>query len=175
MTVKEGNFLLATSALKDSYFEDTVVFIVEHSETGTYGLIINKICPMPINEVFTNTPIHMRGMHHFHIGGPVDEDLIQIVHTDPTLIENAKEVQPHIYIGNSFIREESRLPDANPTNEKIFIGYSGWSAGQLEEEVQQGCWDISTIEPTLIFHEYTPYFMNLTTQNFKKQYGSHDS
>ncbi|MGL1901274.1 MAG: YqgE/AlgH family protein [Fibrobacterales bacterium] len=170
MEIHEGNFLLATKLLDNSYFEDSIVFLVEHSESGTYGLTINKVCPMPLNEVFTNTPSHERGLHHFHIGGPVDENLIQIVHTDPSLIEHAKEVQPHIYIGNSFVREESRLPDTNPTNEKVFLGYSGWSPGQLDEEVSQGCWAISTIDPALVLHEYTPYFTNLSVEGFKKQF-----
>lgn len=152
VSLAPGILLIADPFLKDPNFARTVVLLCEHQEKGSFGFVINKLFDQSLDELVpevlvNNIPVFF--------GGPVQMDTIHFVHQQPELIEGGFEIIPGIYWGGRFesvveLINEGRL-DMNKI--KFFIGYSGWSSGQLETEFNEKSWILSESDAGLIFDE----------------------
>ncbi|MBV8253559.1 MAG: YqgE/AlgH family protein [Chitinophaga sp.] len=137
-----GIFLRSTQ-LDDSIFDNALLFITEYNEKGALGFIVNKRFPRNINELaeFSNSipfPIYE--------GGPVDQEHLYFIHQRPDLISEGDHVTGNIYLGGDF-ETAMILINTGVITEKdirIFIGYCGWDDQQLEAEIQDGGWTITT-------------------------------
>lgn len=133
----QGHLLIASPALRDPNFDRTVVLIVRHSEEGAFGLVLNRPTTMTIKQIWEHVddessvqdaPVYM--------GGPVKGPLAAL-HTDELLSE--VEIMPGAYMS----AEAGKLGElvARSDDEiRFFIGCSGWGAGQLEGELEEGAW-----------------------------------
>jgi putative transcriptional regulator len=152
VSLAPGILLIADPFLKDPNFARTVVLLCEHQEKGSFGFVINKLFDQSLDELVpevlvNNIPVFF--------GGPVQMDTIHFVHQQPELIEGGFEIISGIYWGGRFesvveLINEGRL-DMNKI--KFFIGYSGWSSGQLENEFNEKSWILSESDAALIFDE----------------------
>ena len=129
-----GSLLTALPVLKDPHFRRTILFLTHHSaEEGALGFVLNR----PRGDVFGNlsdVPEDLSGVPVFE-GGPVGCDGVIVARMSWT------------EAGAAFAPlEEKDLPDRpeNPdlTDLRAFTGYAGWSAGQLEEEIEEGSWRV---------------------------------
>lgn len=78
--LQTGVFLVARhEVLKDPNFQGTVILLCSHEKDGDYGLVLNRISHMPLDEVFESLPPDLRGPREVHLGGPVEQDKIQIL------------------------------------------------------------------------------------------------
>ena len=149
----EGSFLIATSLIGDSFFKETVIFIVKDDEQGSVGLIINKVNPM-IGDLkavpFSNYQIK-KSIPVF-MGGPVKNEKISFLHTDFENTEFSFEVLPNLFWG--FNQDTLEQLIKNSSSFRIFSGYSSWFPGQLEEEIKQKAWIVSTPLEDLIFDKH---------------------
>ncbi|HSQ42721.1 MAG TPA: YqgE/AlgH family protein, partial [Fibrobacteraceae bacterium] len=93
-----GNFLLATPLLDGSWFQDKVIFIAEHNEQNTYGLAVNHSARIPIDEVFSGFKSKERKPFRFFFGGPVQEDMVQVLETGHSQFSDSPEVMPGIWL-----------------------------------------------------------------------------
>lgn len=166
------SLLLATDMLKGSYFEETVILLVDYSkEEGSYGLVLNHLSNMPLNEVFDGyqyqTPIRT---YSFNLGGPVQENMLQILQTEDSVLTDAVEITDKVYIGGEWHSNHEFLEMvlAKP-NLRIFLGYAGWAAGQLENEVKEGAWEVLHGDIHNLLHG-PKEALQIPASEFKKRY-----
>ncbi len=148
----QGTLLIANPFLKDPNFMRTVIFLCEHQEEGSFGFVINKNFSKTLDELIPELENYKIPVYY---GGPVRLDTIHFLHQYPDLIPGGEKVFEGVYWGGNF---ESLLPyiknnDIDFNKVRFFIGYSGWSSGQLDDELKEKSW--LTVEATrkLIFHK----------------------
>ncbi|NPA43256.1 MAG: YqgE/AlgH family protein [Chlorobi bacterium] len=137
----KGKLLIATpELLTDNVFSQSVILITDYHDDGTVGFILNKPLMVRVNEV-TN----LEFPHQLYNGGPVSPDRLYYIHKIPDLIPGGYPVYEGLYWGGNLeeLRRKSELHDDLADKIKFFIGYSGWSKGQLEEEIRNGAWLVS--------------------------------
>ena len=135
---EKGRLLISEPFLPDPNFERTVVLLCEHNAEGSFGFILNKASILKAGEVMEELK---NFDHEIFVGGPVQQDTLHFIQRIPE-IENGAEILKGIYWGGAF-EQVLTLCDThqlNPSQIKFFLGYSGWDAGQLEEELDQDSW-----------------------------------
>ncbi|MBC7688285.1 MAG: YqgE/AlgH family protein [Aquabacterium sp.] len=147
-----GILLIADPFLKDPHFMRTVVFICEHQDEGSFGFVLNKPYELTLDELITNFegfPIPV------YYGGPVQVDTIHFIHQYPELIPGGQEVLKGVYWGGDFEQVTRLVKNQEIDYNKIrfFIGYSGWSDGQLNDELQEKTWLTVAATRKLVFHQ----------------------
>jgi len=160
----KGTVLHATENLDGSYFEGAVVLIAVHDENGSFGLMLNRSSHMPLHEVFNPVPDVPDIKRPFYIGGPVDEEGLHLLHICSGFdANNGLQIAEGVELGGEWENiEEILLSDPHST--LLFLGYSGWDAGQLEEELEEGSWE--TYSPNLQdLLEHLPKMSNYSQKN----------
>jgi len=148
-----GILLIADPFLKDPHFARTVVFICEHQQEGSFGFVLNKQYELTLDELITNFEGYPVPVFY---GGPVQVDTIHFLHQYPDLIPGGQEVQEGIYWGGDFETVTRLVKDHLLDFNKIrfFLGYSGWSDGQLNDELNEKTWLTVTANQHLVFHPF---------------------
>ncbi|MBS1647699.1 MAG: YqgE/AlgH family protein [Bacteroidetes bacterium] len=139
MPISQGEILVARPLLNDGSFKRTVILLAEHTPQGTLGFILNKSMFLTLKDVVQSA----QGLSiPIYYGGPVAENQLFYVHTVGHLISESVHIQQNYYWGGNFLElvEALKTKQINTEQVRFFIGYSGWSAGQLEEEIQQRAW-----------------------------------
>ncbi|MCW3092673.1 MAG: YqgE/AlgH family protein [Ferruginibacter sp.] len=131
----------------------TVVFICEHQNEGSFGFVLNKQYELTLDELITNFegfPIPV------YYGGPVQVDTIHFLHQYPELIPGGQEVFKGVYWGGDFemVTKLVKSNEIDYNKIRFFLGYSGWSDGQLNDELKEKTWLTVTATRKLIFHPY---------------------
>jgi len=139
----QGKILIATAALDGSWFEKAIIFITEHNSKGAVGFVLNKLFPRKLNELeeFKDAP-----SIDLYSGGPVDASHIYFLHRQADLLQGI-EVSPGSYYGGDFKKAVELLSNGKLSSEevKVFIGYCGWDAEELESEIEEESWKLSDI------------------------------
>lgn len=142
MKLAAGVYIKSTEALNGSFFEKTTILIIEHNEAGSTGFIINKPLGKSLNDL-----IEFNDCLAFPImdGGPVDRDHLYVLHKRPDLIDSGKQFTNTLYIGGNMkqVIEAINKSRINDGDIQLFIGYCGWDHGELEAEIDEGCWLLS--------------------------------
>lgn len=143
-----GKILIAEPFLTDPGFARTVVLLCEHGEEGSIGFVLNR--PSPSNIADLLPELDNRKLTIFE-GGPVQNDTLHMIHSIPERM-GGLEVIPGIYWGGSYT-DLSRIVEeqAFAGQIRLFIGYSGWDKGQLEQELQDGAWLVADSYHDLVF------------------------
>jgi len=135
----KGKLLIAEPAiLSDSSFNRSVVLLTEHDDKGSIGFIFNKPSLYTIGDLIPDIDSSLK----VYIGGPVSEDNLYFVHKIPELIPDSIEIGNGIYWGGDFDAIQNLLKDdiISKHDIRFFLGYSGWSELQLEQELQTTSW-----------------------------------
>lgn len=145
-----GKTLIASPFLKDPHFARSVIFLCDHSEEGSFGFMINKLFLQPLNELLPDT---FNKTIKVYVGGPVQLDTIHFIHQYPDLIEGGLLIKGGICLGGNFEQMTALMNngDIDEKRIKFFIGYSGWSAGQLIDEQKEDSWIVSRSRKRLLF------------------------
>lgn len=134
----KGKLLVASSALLDGYFNQSVILIIEHDSRGTLGITLNN--PLPGD----------RGRKHpLFKGGPVDTDHRSLLHCAAHLTSNAAVVD-NVFFENSDDLLDTLAEKDEPY--RRFAGYAGWGTGQLEYELHTKSWILAEARADLIFY-----------------------
>ena len=149
--VKSGNILIAQPYMMDGNFKRSVVGLTEHSDEGSVGFILNKPMNLDLSELVKD--INTDEKFNVHYGGPVAKDTIHYVHNVGDLLEESISINKGIYWGGNFEKLIFLIGSGLITNRNIrfYVGYSGWSDGQLADELQQGSWLVSEWYPNYAF------------------------
>ena len=136
-----GAVLLARDALQDPNFIATMVLLCIYSkEGGTYGLVLNRPSHMPLSEMFDGFT-EMHEPRKVYIGGPVQQEELQIIQITDDPVENSHKLSPRVYLGGKW-EDVSQMLTLDAGAARLFLGYSGWAEGQLEGEIAAGAWDV---------------------------------
>lgn len=145
-----GKLLIADPFLRDPNFMRTVIFLCEHKSEGSFGFVLNKKGDQLLGELiagleFSDFPVYY--------GGPVQLDTIHFLHQRPDLIPDGVEVIDGIYWGGDFelVTELVKENKLRPRDIRFFIGYSGWSEGQLQAEMEVKSWITCDSTRRLVF------------------------
>jgi putative transcriptional regulator len=151
MVANTGTLLIAEPTLNDPSFSRSVVLICRHSkEDGTVGFALNEILDTTVAELIEDLQHHPITLH---LGGPVQNDTIHYIHQYPEHFEDAVEVSEGIYWGGDFEKFKTLYKAGKLEDHKIkfFLGYSGWDAGQLEDEILEDSWILCKANKELVF------------------------
>ena len=149
--VTPGKLLLSEPFMFDENFRRTVVLVCEHTESnGTVGLILNKPINLRLNDVVEGFP-PFKGK--IFLGGPVGTDTMQFVHKLGDKIENSLKLAENLYWGGNFeqLKDMMASGEVMPDDVRFFLGYSGWSKGQLEDELKDNSWIIAEASSQHLF------------------------
>lgn len=148
--VTHGSLLISEPLSVGGFFERTVVLMCEHNDKGSFGLVVNKPSPHQLADVVEE--IEMGSIPVF-LGGPVEQNTLHFIHRIPNVIPGGIELSDGIYWGGNFEEIIAKINMGMISDEHIrfFAGYSGWSAGQLNMELEQSAWITREADVDLIF------------------------
>ena len=150
--IKAGHILIAEPYLMENPFKRSVVLICEHRHDGTVGFILNKTIDMQIDDLVADFP-EFESMVYY--GGPVATDTIHYIHNLGDLLEESTEISKGVFWGGNWEKLKFLVKSdmVKPSNIKFFVGYSGWSEGQLDGETEEGTWILDEMYPNYAFKE----------------------
>ncbi|GAB4232254.1 MAG: YqgE/AlgH family protein [Ekhidna sp.] len=134
-----GDLLISEPYLPDPNFERTVIYLCEHDEEGTFGFVLNRKAHVQLADVVDEAGNYKAELF---IGGPVQQDTLHFIHRDETLAKGSSEVGNGVHWGGSFekLLELLNTKAISETDIRFFLGYSGWSPGQLMDEMKEKSW-----------------------------------
>ena len=136
---KKGYVVLSEPFMMDNNFKQAVVYLCEHNKEGSYGFILNNLLSASISELIQEIDVKNIPVAY---GGPVQSDSLFYLHNLGDKIENSTMIVPGIWSGGNFDQVISLINDRIITKEQIrfFLGYSGWTDGQLVNEMKSYSW-----------------------------------
>lgn len=169
-TVRNGNLLIAEPFMGDTNFERSVVLICEHNQAGTFGLVLNQQTDLHLSDVIEEVHADLP----LFVGGPVQQNTLHFIHRRPDLIDGSIRVEEGLYWSGDFeqIKQAVNLGTLTERDARFFIGYSGWSEGQLDAELQQKAWIISRTNADFLFDTPTNEFWRGVLKRMGGEYKS---
>ena len=152
MQPAQGTLLIAGPFLKDPNFSRTVIFLCDYQEEGCFGFVVNRLYDHTLNELLNDLDGVQLPVFY---GGPVQMDTLHFLHQYPDLIPGSYEVLDGIYWGGDFEAAIALVKSGSIDTTKIrfYIGYSGWSSGQLDDELKEKSWLLTEATRGLVFHQ----------------------
>ncbi len=150
----KGIFLIASPALRDPNFRQSVVLLCEHGPEGALGVVVNRPTAMHISEVLPQVPVLESQRHVLFSGGPVQPNHVLLLYRLTQEPPDTHHVFDGVYLGGDTTSLERVL--ATPAGTEAFrayLGYSGWGPGQLEQEMKTGSWITLPADPTVVFEK----------------------
>ncbi len=169
-TVKRGTVLLAEPFMVDPNFKRAVVLVTEHnSEDGTIGFVLNKPIKMKINDLIEDFP---EISSHVYVGGPVANETLHYLHDVGDILDGSIPVCDGVYWGGDYAKLKFLIKSKliQPHNIRFFLGYSGWSPGQVYEELEYGSWVLADMDPNYAFKTRYREMWNKVMYNKGGQY-----
>lgn len=153
---ERGDFLISEPYLPDPNFERTVIYLCEHDENGSFGFVLNK----PTQTRPGDLVEELEGFaSSVFVGGPVQQNTLHFLHRGSLGLEREKEILNGIFWGIDFDSLLDKIGNRtiSATDVKFFVGYSGWSPGQLHDEIESKSWIVfKNVQHQLVFD--VPHF-----------------
>ena len=148
-----GRLLIATKDLGDPNFAETVILIVDYdSEKGASGLILNRRTKVALTKLFPD--LKTAPGDPVYQGGPVEVSGAQALLRAHSKPENANRVFGDVYVtGSRDLIEKSVAAASDPSSFRLYVGYGGWGAGQLEREIDLGAWELLNGKTSIVFDD----------------------
>jgi len=143
--------------MQDPVFGGTVVYVCEHNENGVLGVVINKPTDMTMHTLFERIDLKVDHGLEGHddepimFGGPVQDDRGFVLHTPGHRYSSSLTVTKDVAFTTSIDVLEAVAAGEGPPRMLVSIGYSGWSPGQLEEEISRNGWLTVGADPDILF------------------------
>ena len=149
--------LIATPAIKDPIFSSSLIYMCEHNEQGSMGLVVNHETSQELDDIFRqlNIECHDESIRSqpVYIGGPVQLEQGFVLHGNAGGWQNSVEIANGIHLTSSIDILQAIAAGKGPEDYLVILGFSGWASGQLESELQQNSWLTSACNADLLFHE----------------------
>jgi putative transcriptional regulator len=149
------HFLIAMPAMDDSFFSKTLVYIAEHNAQGALGIIVNRPIDMSLATLFEkiDVPLEAEGLGNLPVffGGPVQTERGFVLHRPLGEWQSTLAVNSDIGLTSSRDVLQALAREGWPRDVMVTLGYSGWSAGQLEQELVQNAWLTVPADPHILF------------------------
>jgi putative transcriptional regulator len=154
-----NQFLIAMPGMADETFVGAVVYLCEHTERGALGLVINKPIDIKLKNLFEKVELNLTRQEladqPVYFGGPVQTERGFVLHdsvgTDGAAYNSTLSVPGGLAMTTSKDVLEALVQGTGPHRVLITLGYSGWQAGQLEDELGRNGWLTVNADPAIIF------------------------
>jgi len=139
--------------MADPNFTQTVILLCDYTEDGAFGLVVNRQMTDPAWQVIKTTPeVRVNPDLRLWIGGPVDIQRAWVLMSEAQgPDEEQREVAPGVLLSVSQELTLRLLQEPPTPRAKVIVGYSGWAAGQLDQELAASAWLTADVDPGLIF------------------------
>lgn len=152
-----GQILIAMPAMEDPYFSKSVILVCNHDQDGAMGMILNHPLQLNVGDLFEQLQMNCDAPHQeerqVHFGGPVQVERGFVLHTPATEFNTTLDLSEGLAMTSSKDILEAAARDEAPPEMFIALGYTGWSAGQLEEEIQANTWLTLPLADTKQLHK----------------------
>ncbi|NJD31257.1 MAG: YqgE/AlgH family protein [Gammaproteobacteria bacterium] len=154
-TFLTNQFLIAMPGMDDPNFSQTVTLVCDHSERGALGIVINRPLTMDLGDVFAQLGLDASqsrvSRQHVLQGGPVQTDRGFVLHSPGPTWESTLPVSDRIHLTTSRDVLDALAGGRGPEQAIIALGYAGWDAGQLEDEMARNAWLTAPADERLLF------------------------
>jgi putative transcriptional regulator len=149
----KNHFLIAMPGLVDSRFSKTVTYVCEHNEGGAMGIVINQPASISYGELFSQLKLgtNIANDQPLLLGGPVKKERGFVLHSAEKSWASTMSVSSDISLTGSKDILEDIANNQGPSNVTIALGYAGWSANQLEQEIVENSWLTVPADKRIIF------------------------
>ena len=153
----DGELLLAMPPMGDTRFEKAVIFMCAHDEQGAMGLVINHTLPditfkNLLEQVGITSDIRVNISRPVMSGGPVESSRGFLLHSNEFSQEDTIKINDALSVTGTIDALKEVAKGNGPEDMLFILGYAGWSAGQLEQEIQDNAWLVSEPDNAIIFN-----------------------
>jgi putative transcriptional regulator len=148
---EKGKILISEPFLPDTFFNRSIIYLTDHSPVGSVGFILNKKIDLKLSSAITG----FEGWdENLNMGGPVAPDTLHYLHNLGEMIPDSVPIEDNIFWGGDIdsIKELVKTGKIKKSQIRFFLGYSGWSAGQLERELKENSWVIAKVQSDIIMN-----------------------
>lgn len=166
---EKGKILISEPFLPDSFFNRTIVYLADHNAEGSVGFILNKKLEIKVCDAISG----FEGWNEYlSMGGPVAPDTLHYLHNLGDEIPKSVWVDENIFWGGdiSYIRKMIKAGKLNNRQIRFFLGYSGWSAGQLEKELKENSWVIAKVKTDIVLNSQEENSWKRVLRGFNNKY-----
>jgi putative transcriptional regulator len=166
---EKGKILISEPFLPDTFFNRSIIYLTDHTPDGSVGFILNKKLDLQVSAA-------IEGFEHWDeylsMGGPVAPDTLHYLHKLGDIIPNSILVEGDIFWGGDIdsIRGLIKSGKIKQSQIRFFLGYSGWSAGQLERELKENSWIIARVNSNIILSNKGDDIWKRVLRSFKNKY-----
>jgi len=154
-----NQFLIAMPGMADDTFAGAVVYLCEHSDRGALGLVINKPIDIKLKGLFEKVELPLErsdlAEQPVYFGGPVQTERGFVLHErlggEASPYQSTLEIPGGLEMTTSKDVLEAMAAGGGPRRVLVTLGYSGWGAGQLEDEIGRNGWLTVQADPQVIF------------------------
>ena len=167
---KQGNILISEPLMNDFHFGRSVILLIDHIESeGSFGIIINKRLNASVSQIVDAFPDFDATVY---LGGPVSEDQLFFIHTLGNLIPDSSPIIDGLYWGGEVETLKTLIATgiANEENTRFYLGYAGWDAGQLVDELVRNSWAVSNITVEQYLNTPPEHMWSAFVQRLGKSY-----
>lgn len=151
----KGSLLIANPVLPDPNFSRTVILLCNHNDQGSFGLVINRSTQLKASDLLSGIDILKSYNAKAYIGGPVSQSMVFYLYRSSRDVIDLDEICSGVYLGSNLETLESLYLDIENPEENIrfYLGYSGWSDGQLDGEMEQNSWLVQDANEQFVFFD----------------------
>jgi len=166
---EKGRILISEPFLSDNYFRRSVVYLTEHTDQGSLGFVLNKPMDLKVTDVIKDFP---EGDFSVSIGGPVSTNTVHYIHTLGDIIPESIAVKDGIFWGGEFdvIKDLIAAKQIAKNQLRFFLGYAGWSANQLDDELKENAWLVGEIPAKHVMEGEGEEFWGSTLSRYDNKY-----
>lgn len=150
-----NQFLIAMPRMDDPNFSQTVTLVCEHSDRGALGIVVNRTLPMTLGDVFEQLGLESSksrlNEQPVLRGGPVQTERGFVLHSPAGKWESSLPVSERMHLTTSRDILDAIAAGEGPQSAVIALGYAGWEAGQLDEEMARNAWLTVDADERLVF------------------------
>lgn len=140
----QGSILISEPFLQDAYFQRSVVLLVEHNMQGSMGFVLNKKTDLIVNTFFPELEEYPE--IPIYLGGPVSANRLFFIHSlGDLIVPDSVKIKDRLYFDGDFEALKRYIQNGHSIEGKVkfFLGYSGWTEGQLGNEINKNSWVVS--------------------------------
>ncbi len=148
--------LIAMPQVLDPFFHRSVVLLIHHDEEGSFGIILNRATAIKVNEILRGMEITWGGETDAvaFFGGPVQPQMGTVVfgqQVDPDALDETRSLVAPGLVLTQNVADLGELAEDPPSQVRLFLGYAGWGAGQLVDEILRNDWMTAPVDNRLVF------------------------
>ena len=155
--ISKGRFLVANDHLNGSYFQQSVILLIEHGPGGAMGVVVNRPTAVPLARLLPKLEALQKRDDRALVGGPVEPRAVMILFRAKDPPPNSRHVFADIHASGN-LDTLKQIVEANDehTSFRVYVGHSGWAPRQLEGEVLRGSWAVVDADADAVFEMDPP-------------------